>query len=308
MKKSLLFILLSVLSLNVFAYTKLDPEQHHFLTVNTSFGGTMLLNTTPNIKPSIGFSPSIGFGYRLYHNEFLLSLGVDAQYGFYTHVVANEQVEQGMTNPEGQFFNVKANVSSHTVLNHAINLNIPVLVGVEHRYFYMLAGVNAGFNLWGRMSATAAVMPIESSPMQFFATDGIVSSDTYPLHLQTNLMAHLELGGRIVSKATKLRERELRARKVRYYLAAFAEYGFLSVYTSHVASGSLLDYRMKDESMQLFVVPGFNSLDASRNAEYHPVTVGLKFTVAFEVPGPKHCVSCKPYQAGNARVNGRIDR
>lgn len=273
------------------AHTPLTPETYHFLQVHGDAGYSALLHTVPGMKPSAGMNGMLGFDYRLYHNNFLFSIGVEGMYELNVNSMDEMDVVIPMRDTELQLFNMHVHVDKSQDLAHAVNLNIPLLFGGEWGRFYFMAGPKVSLNMWGITSSKAEVTTygeydeyyddFYDMPNHQFASDQYMGSATKPLKLNFNVMAHVEIGGR-VGHMFKYKQFRLNPDKVRMYLAGYADFGLFNL---HVAgSGSpMFEYRETDQGVQFYVQPLMlsNLADA---ATFRNLNVGIKFTVAFELP------------------------
>ena len=108
-----------------------------------------------------------------------------------------------------------------------------------------------------------------------------MGSGTLPLKWNMNIMAHVEIGGRL-GHMFRHQQFRLNPDKVRMYLAAYVDYGLLNL---HTGKGGLpvFDYRETEQGVQFFVQPLLLS-NMSDNATFRNLNIGIKYTIAFELP------------------------
>ena len=273
------------------AFTPLSPETSHFLSLHGDLGYSALMNTIPGQRHAPGLNTNIGLDYRLLHNNFLFTLGLEGMYDLNANMLDEHDEVIRMRDTEGDIFNMHVLVDKSRDLTHMVNLNIPLLIGGEWGRFYFLAGPKFSVNLYGSTSSVAQFTTygeydryyddFYDMPNHQFVTGQQMGSANLPLKWNFNIMAHLELGGR-VSHMFKHKQFRLNPDKIRMYLAFFADFGILNL---HAANGGapLFDYRETEEGVQFYLQPLMCSALAE-NAFFRNLNIGIKYTVAFEIP------------------------
>ena len=118
-------------------------------------------------------------------------------------------------------------------------------------------------------------------PNHQFQSGHVMQSGSLPLKWNINVLAHLEMGARLGHMFTKKSFR-LHPDMVRMYLAAFVDFGVLNLHIK--GSGKpAFEYRETDEGLQFYIQPLLLST-MSDNAVIRNLNVGIKYTVAFEMP------------------------
>jgi len=254
-------------------------------------GYSALLHNVPDHKASAGLNTNIGVDYRLYHNNFIFSAGVEGMYDLNVNSLEAMDFSLPMIDTEGETFNMHVLVDQSRDLAHMVNLNIPILLGGEWGRFYFMVGPKVSLNLYGSTSTSAKVTTygeyeryyddFYDMPNHQFESDQKMSSASMPLKWNMNVMAHAEIGGRI---GHMFRHKQFRINpdKVRMYLAVYADFGLLNL---HVAGEGKpqFEYRETDHGVQFYVQPFMLSNEAA-NAVFRNLNVGIKYTVAFEMP------------------------
>ena len=282
---------MSVLGSSLSAHTRLAPETTGFISLHGDLGYSALLHTIDGQKPSSGMNTNIGVDYRLYHNYFLFSVGVEGMYQLSANRMEDHDEAIPMMDTEGDLFNMHVHVDKSRDLAHMVNVNVPVLIGGEWGRFYMLAGPKVSLNLYGVTSSTAEITTygeyerayddFYNMPNHQFVTGQKMTSGTLPMKWNFNVMAHLELGAR-VNHMFKHKQFRTNPDKVRMYLAAYMDLGVLNIHTG-TGGAPLFDYRETDKGVQFFVQPLMLS-DLSAGQTFRNLNVGIKYTVAFELP------------------------
>ncbi|MCR5050117.1 MAG: hypothetical protein K6A36_03440 [Paludibacteraceae bacterium] len=269
----------------------------------------MLLHSIDNQSPAKGLNPNIGVDYRLFHNNFLLSVGVEGMYGLYANSLEGIEEVIPMMDTEGDLFNMHVSVSAARDHAHMINANVPLLIGGEWGCFYFLVGPKLSLNLYGVTSSSAQVTTYGEYDRYYddfydmlnhqFETNRPMTSGTLPLKWNMNVIAHLEVGGRL-DDFPKSSGYYANRNKVRVYLAGYVDFGVLNLKTA--GNGEpLFQYRETDQGLQFYIQPLLVS-NRSDNAVIRNLSLGAKLTVAF--PMAEHGKSYK-YDSRRVKLNYR---
>ena len=307
MKRCYLIVCFVLCAALASAYTRLTPETYHFISLHGDLGYSALLHTIQGKKPSAGMNANFGVDYRLYHNDFLFSIGVEGMYELNFNLIDQLDFAIPMRDTEGDLFNMHVHVNAPRDMARMVNINLPVLFGGEWKRFYFMVGPKVSLNLYGSTSSDALVTTygeyeryyddFYDMPNHQFASDQPMGSGTLPLRWNLNLMAHLEVGGRI-GHMYRYKAFHIHPDKVRMYLAAYADFGILNLRSSQ-GGVPTFDYRETDHGVQFYVQPMLLS-DLSAGAIVRNLNAGIKFTVAFELPS--HGKSYLYSDPGNERT------
>lgn len=272
------------------AFTRLSPDTYHFVSLHGDLGYSLLLHTISGQQPASGMNINIGADYRLNHNNFLFSVGLEGMYELNANKLDKHDEAILMRDTEGDLFNMHVHVDKSRDLAHMLNLNIPVLLGGEWGRFYFLAGPKVSVNVFGATSSTAQVTTygeydryyddFYEMPNHQFVSGQQMGSGVLKMKWNINIMAHVELGGRI-NHMYKYKQFHSRPDKVRMYLAAYVDFGLLNLHSSHGGS-PLFDYRETEQGVQFYIQPLLVS-GVADNATFRNLNVGVKYTVAFEL-------------------------
>ena len=273
------------------AHTPLSPETRHFLSLHGDAGYSALLHTIPGQKPSAGMAAMLGFDYRLFHNNFIFSAGIEGMYELNANHLDDHDEAIRMRDTEGDEFNMHVHVDKSSDLAHMANVNIPLLFGGEWGRFYFMVGPKVSINLYGMTASSAQITTYGEYDKYYddfydmvnhqFVSNQYMSSASMPLKWNFNIIAHAEIGGR-VGHMFKHQQFRINPDKVRMYLAAFVDFGLLNL---HVSSGGspVFGYRETDKGVQFYLQPLLMSSLAD-NAVFRNLNVGIKYTIAFELP------------------------
>ena len=291
MKKYLFIVCMVAYSALVGAHTPLTPETYHFLSLHGDAGYSAMLHTIAGQKPSAGVNTNIGFDYRLFHNDFLFSIGVEGMYEVNINSMDRMDFALKMMDTEGQPFDMHVHVDKSRDLAQIANVNIPILFGGEWKRFYFMVGPKVSLNMWGVASSRAEVTTYGAYDEYYddfynmenhqFVTGQRMSSGTLPLKCELNILAHVEVGGRI-GHMFKYKQFRLNPDMVRMYLAGYVDFGLLNLHKG-TTGAPLFDYRETEKGVQFYVQP-LMVCNLADGATFRNLNVGVKFTVAFEMP------------------------
>lgn len=313
MRRYIYIALLVLFSVCAHAHTELSPETNHFVAFNGDLGLSTLLHNIPDYPTSAGLNTNLGVAYRLYHNNLLFSAGVEAAYQLNTNDMSNLDFRLPMMDTESDLFGMHVMITKSRDRSHMLNLNIPLLIGGEWGRFYFLAGPKISVNLYGAASSDALYTTygeydryyddFYDMPNHQFETNRNMSSGTLPMKWGFNVMAHLELGGRL-GNAFADKSFEVPSQKVRMYLAAYVDFGVLNIHSSQ-GGAPVFDYReTSDKGLQFYIQPLMLSTVAD-NAVVRNMNIGIKYTVCLQVhEDPKAYI----YDWYNLNQNARINR
>jgi len=277
--------------MNARAYTPLSPEVTNFVSLHGDAGYSSLLHTISGQKPAVGMNANIGLDYRLLYNSFLFSVGVEGMYELNANLLDGLDRSLQMVDTEGDLFEMHVLVNKSRDLTHMVNVNVPLLFGGEWGRFYFLVGPKVSLNLYGSTSSSARVTTygeydkyyddFYEMPNHQFVNDQYMSSESMPLKWNLNVMAHLEIGGR-VNHMYKHKQFRLNPDKVRMFVAGYVDFGLLNIHSGS-EGGNLFGYRETDHGVEFYIQPLLSSSLAD-NAVFRNMNIGVKYTIAFELP------------------------
>ena len=106
MKRYIVIVCLVAYSALLSAYTPLTSETYHFMSLHGDAGYSALLHTISGQKPAVGMNANIGVEYRLFHNNFLFSAGVEGMYELNANRLEDLDVSIPMIDTEGDLFDM----------------------------------------------------------------------------------------------------------------------------------------------------------------------------------------------------------
>lgn len=280
-----------LMSASLWAYTALTPDRAHFVALHGDLGYSTLLHNIPGREPSPGMNVNLGVDYRICYNNFLFSVGVEGLYELHSNPLDAMDFSLPMRDTEGDLFQMHVLIDESNDLSHMVNLNFPLLFGGEWGRFYFLLGPKVSLNMYGAASSRAEFTTygeyermyddFYDMPNHQFESGHAMSSGALPMKWNFNIMGHLELGARI---GHMFRYKSFRTNpdKVRMYLAAYADFGILNLHARGTGA-PVFEYRDTEDGLQFYIQPLLLST-MSDNAMIRNLNVGIKYTVAFELP------------------------
>lgn len=293
------------MSLSAHAYTRLSPEEHHFITIDATGSYDGYRSDTLIVSRLMGGGASIGVGYRYYRNQFLFATSLQCKYTYFSFSMANMIDSVWLVDEQNEKYVLKADATECSDRNHALHLQLPLLVGMEWKRFYFLVGPMASLNVFGRTITdgdltTSAYYPQYIGWMFDMPTHDLMTqsvSHYRQLQLNFDLLAHIEIGWRL-GRLPNPREIALQPTIHRFYLALFADIGCLNIL--YAAQNSNLTPRLWHETTtdadgKSFTTFNLTPTIMSRELygrKLNEFYVGVKFTAAIELPKKKPCVLC----------------
>ena len=282
------------------AYTAINPDVHHFVSFDAAMAYSSLFNTSDTLKSGMGVSPYLGVGYRLLYSNFLFATGLEAHYLYNAYSTSGAKRSVNMLDTEGDPFRLHVDATDGNDWVHAVNLNIPLLLGMEYRRFYFLAGPKFSLNVGNEMQTKATVVTSATYDQYIGTFENMPNHmlDTYPVESKNlsadwdlDIITHLEVGMRLgdVSFETGA---DVPQPKQRFYIALFADYGLLNLNRAE-AKYSRLDYeQVAGQPLRIFLTPALMSKEYS-GVRVNQWSVGVKATVLLELPKQRDCVMCE---------------
>lgn len=291
MKRYLFIVCILLLNVCAYAFTRLTPETHHFVAVHGDLGYSALLHTIPGQRAAAGVNANIGLDYRLYRNNFLLSIGAEGMYEMNSNHLKSVDMSVKMIDTEGDIFNMHVMMDKSRDRSHMVNLNIPLLVGGEWRRVYFLIGPKVSLNLYGSTSSQAQYTTFGEyeryyddfydMPNHQFESGRKMNSGNISMKWNFNILAHAEVGARI-GHMYKYQIFHLNPDMIRMYLAVYADFGVLNLHSATKTDVGTFGYKETDQGVQFYVQPLMLS-NLAADAVFRNLNVGVKFTVAFEM-------------------------
>ena len=318
------FILLAMLLFVTVANAKV----YNYVGAYANIGEWTMLTSQAQVGHSLGVAGGIGGMYELQvgpqygQTRFLFNMGVGALGGMtgFMQSTNHTMALTEQTDLDGEKFDYVYELNNRKDQCRNIALQVPVMLGVQHNRFYMLAGVKLMANMWTQTYSTANLNTygryaghddFRNMPeYQFF--DNLKINGGVETKLNMNLDVSFEIGARLRVMANAAGY-DVPKDKVEYRLAAFVDYG-------------LMDLHIKDNQSALIAPAAYNNGDTypvynttsmvdnlvmndvmsteGFASSVNNLMIGLKFTILFQMPEPGECLLCRDAYLGT-RKSGR---
>ena len=325
-----------VLLLAVLISGTVSAKVDSYVGAYANVGEWSLIPTQSKYGTSFGAAGGLGFLYELQagptygQTRFLFDIGVGADYGM-TSFMQGSNAKVTLENQEdmqGDVFDYVYEIQDRKDQYANLALRVPIMFGVQHRQFYMMAGVKIGANLMVDAYTTANVRtygnyhdfdPYYNMPeYQFFNQIALEKKQKAGSVEMVNLDLSFEIGGRI-GYLTDAIGYDVPKRKIEYRLAAFIDYGVLDFHKAGVNDFfSAPDYydpvttykaTTMIDNLEVNDIMSTQSKDENNNVvpfakSVNNLMVGLKFTVLFQLPEAGKCVICRDAYRSSASGRG----
>ena len=311
----------------------MQAKVNNYVGVYAQAGEWTLNPSKSEYGPSFGVAGGAGFLYELQAGRkysptrFLLDLGVGAWGGMTSYIQGSNMLVElkNQVDLQGEQFDYIYQIENRHDSYKNIAVQVPLMVGVQHNKFYMLAGVKVDANIFTRSVTTANLTTYgryndfynfyNMPEYQFFNDEKIVKPASPSLKLNLNVC--LEVGGRL-GLVTNAIGFDVPKRKTECRIAGFVDYGISDIHTSRELAGfdspqvydtnpSSSNYVYNTRTMvqnltvnDLMSTKGFAS-------KVNSMVVGVKFTVLFQLPEEGQCVLCRDAYRSEAK-SGRGGR
>jgi hypothetical protein len=315
------WVLLFALLISSIANAKVNS----YVGAYASAGEWSLLPSQSKYSASFGAAGGLGFLYEMQAGptysptRFLFDVGVGVHGGWtsFNQSSSAKTVIENQKDLNGDVFDYVYEVKDRHDQYTNLAVQVPLMIGVQHRKFYMLAGAKVSANVLTKAHTNANITtygdykafdPFYNMPeYQFFNDLPIKKKADASLNL--NVDVSLEIGGRfgLVTDAVGY---DVPKRKIEYRLAGFVDYGLLDIH--------------KARDLDFFTAPGFYDAEAAYGTTtmvdglevndimstsgfakaVNNLVVGLKFTVLFQLPEQGKCVICRDAYRSSARGGG----
>ena len=305
----------------------IQAKVNHYVGGYGHVGEWSLLPSESDYTASFGVAGGLGFLYELQAGptyqptRFLFDVGVGAQYGM-TSFMQSSNAEVPLPNQtdlDGMTFDYIYEIEDRHDQYTNMSVQVPLMIGVQHRKFYMLVGVKATASLLTQAHTTALISTygryysgdkkvfddFRNMPEYQFFTDLPQQKSAPASPLNLNLDACLEIGGRlgVVNYAVGY---DVPKRKVEYRLAGFLDYGLVDIHKQQTLESIKLPIGYNIENDKESTAPVYKTRTMVEKLEVNDIMstngfaasvknlmVGLKFTILFQLPEPGQCVLCR---------------
>lgn len=307
----------------------LHAQVSNYVGAYASLGEWTLMPSESQYGSSYGVAGTAGFLYELQAGpkysptRFLFDVGVGMMGGMTAYIQGfnQEAVLENQTDLQGETFDYVYSLKKRHDKYNDVAIQVPFLFGVQHRKFYMLAGVKVYSHVYTKTASTAKLTTIgrytqfddftNMPEYQFFENRSVSGGVKTSLKLDLDLS--LEVGGRIGVVNDGAVGFDVPKRKTEYRLAAFVDYGLFDVHYAGMAQALITPTGYNQGE----TAPVYNTTTMVDKLVMNDVMstegfaksvnnfmVGLKFTVLFQLPEQGHCVLCRDSYRSLARPRG----
>ena len=315
---------------------QIEAKVNNYVGAYASVAEWSLMPANSDYSTSFGATGGLGFLYELQAGptysptRFLMDVGLGAFGGASIFSQSNKATLPALpgTDSDGDNFDFIYEINSRKDAYNTIALQVPLMVGVQHKAFYMLAGVKLHYFLWTQANASALVTTYghyddligvtgngdlrDLPAQQFISNQSKIQKSNSTLNFDLDLS--FEIGGRIgiINEDVGY---DVPKRKIEYRLAAFVDYGLMDVHQSgtkdmwttpgrYDASTSMINNLVLNDIMSTRKVDNKGAIKPFAD-KVNSFMFGLKFTVLFQMPEPGQCVICRDAYTSSARRFGR---
>ena len=322
----------------------MNAKVTNYIGASAQIGEWSLIPSGSTYSPSLGVAGGVGFLYELQagpaygQTRFLWDVGVGATGGLTSYRQSSNQTVtlERQYDLDGQMFDYVYNVNGRRDKYNDVAVYVPLMVGMQHKRFYFLAGLKVYAHIWTKTQSTASIetygnyiygngpggatyigmtgqSDLRDNPAQQFFNN-VPKSGGINTSLNLDMDLSLEVGARIGSIYYGTGY-DVPKRKIEYRLAAFVDYGLLDLHTKGMQSALITpkSYDIDPTSVN-YVYNGRSMVDnlvlndvmstEGFASKVNNLVVGLKFTVLFQLPEEGKCVICSDTYTSSARSYG----
>ena len=319
-----------LLLLAVLFSSAVEAKVTNYIGAYGQVGEWTLLPSQSKYGASFGVTGGAGFIYELQAGptygptRFLFQVGVGPQAGMTSFIQSSNTTVllENQKDLQGDDFTYVYEITDRHDQYTNIGVQVPVLFGVQHRKFYMMAGVKVNANLYRKAHTTALIntfgryadIPdLRNMPEYQFFTNRSLKGQANANISNLDLDVSFEIGGRFGGVITDAVGFDVPKRKIEYRLAGFVDFGVLDMHTPRELQGftSPKTYNGIDTEPVYGTTSMVDNLTVndvmSTSGFASKVTnlvVGLKFTILFQLPEEGKCVICQDAYKSSARSGG----
>ena len=310
-KEGILLCLL-MLSLSAVAQVK------NLAGFSVGLGYNALLDNQNLGKPGAGVIPSFAGVYELQYKHFIFHTGLEADFGYSQNFTDNVTDQLQALDTEGDQFTYNLSFSNFRNESMTLDVNIPLLIGGQWDKFYFLVGPKLMLNVIGKakvsvnLTSTAHydrfIDDFNGMDNHQLYTDFPIQSEPTSISFSPQVAGYIELGRRLETHYSGTGF-DVPKTKRQYRIAVFAQYGILNMRREDI-TGPLLNYYDSPEGLKYEIHHVYLS-DEAQNLAVRNFSLGVKFTMLFNIPEKVDCVICSwTEQKAQPRAHGgtRIER
>ena len=315
----------------------MNAKVTNYIGATAQVGEWSLMPSGSTYSPSLGITGGLGFQYELQAGRtysptrFLMDLGVGAGAGMTSYSQSSNQMVElkNQYDSDGWQFDYVYNVNGRRDKYNDVAVHVPLMVGMQHKRFYFLAGVKVYAHIWTKTKSTASIetygkygygageggatiigstgqSDLRNVPSQQFFPN-ISKSGGVKTSLNLDMDLSLEIGARLGRILYDVGY-DVPKRKIEYRLAAFVDYGLLDLHSKGTQEAlitpSVYDINPNTTTMVDNLVMNDVMSTAGFANKVTNLVVGLKFTILFQMPEEGKCVICADGYTSSVRNFG----
>lgn len=228
----------------------------------------------------LGGGGSIGLVYQFQKNHFTIETGVSGSFSHNRVGVQDSLLSFPMIDTKGQAFIYNGYLKDRVDISNNLSLSVPLMIGMEHDYFYALVGAKLNLHLLSKTNQQALLSTTGDYDIYY---DPLVNMPNHGFHdfaqEQTKgSMNYQMLDVRLAVEVGALLSPFKHSSK--YRIGLFAEYGVLNS-RSRTQNGTLL---MPDLSEYMHIsMDHIYSTPYQTSSPVNNITCGIRFTALFTV-------------------------
>lgn len=317
----------------------INAEVNNYVGAYGFLGEWSLLPSKSDYRPSAGVAGGAGFLYELQagktysQTRFLFDAGVGLWGGMTAYSQSTNSVVEllNQTDLQGDSFDYIYEVRNRQDRYNSFAAQVPLMIGVQHKKFYMLAGVKLNAHMFTRAYTTADITTygrysdipdLRNMPdYQFFNDIPLNGSAKTTFSIDADVS--FEIGGRL-GWITDAVGYDIPKRTMECRLAAFVDYGLTDLHTPGTKVGftapsvydcnpgspayvyqttSMIDNLQVNDIMSTAKPDASGALTPFAKS-VNNLMVGLKFTILFQLPNEQKCVICRDAYRSSVRRRG----
>ena len=261
-------------------------------------------NSSPNdglVDRYYGIMTNVGFVYEWQYGHFLLQTGLS---GDYTYNMLKNELYMGefpdMVDSDGDVCTYQYALNDKSDKIHTFNIVPHFMIGGQWRMLYLLAGLRAHINLYGHAETDCSLQTMGAyenliAPLENMHNHSYLSS--YPLSNNRNMKeigykGNISAIGEFGVEFPRNRYSSITSSRTIHRLSIFVEYGLVNICSQTV--DALVDFHLRNNNIseinfkQITVQPSFFS-NVLPWKSIHPLSIGIKWTVLFEIGRTSSC-------------------
>ena len=142
MRKIYITSIMLMICICSYAYNQL----RNWVAVSPMVFTTLQLDDSPLTTPKLGGGVGVGLQYHVQYDYLIAELGIEAAYSHYRVGIDNVNLSYHMIDTKGTPFLYNGLISRRRDISNTMSIRIPLMVGIEWKYVYMMAGVKLNIN------------------------------------------------------------------------------------------------------------------------------------------------------------------